>query len=170
MNSLHNQTIPAALRVLIPQVNSKRVFKLNFVLHDHFYTTTDEFDDDQEPSVIAKTIQKLAVEIVGRISTTNSQSNLIHELRSLLRLGRSNYVWYTHKKQKLLQLSKISAFYLTYPFIMQLDEEQRLCRSSSPLCGFHGIYVESDQIRHRLMEGNGRSDSVDIPCRHRIRL
>lgn len=63
------------------------------VHHHHSFSMPDEFDDDQEPSVIAKTIQKHAVEIVGRVSTTDSLSNLIHEFRSLLRLGRSNYVW-----------------------------------------------------------------------------
>lgn len=43
--------------------------------------------------VIAKTIQKLALEIVSRISSTDSQSSLVHDFRSLLRLSRSNFVW-----------------------------------------------------------------------------
>jgi len=53
---------------------------------------TDDFDEDQEPSVIAKNIQKLALEIVSQISSTDSQSSLIHNFRALLRLGRSNFV------------------------------------------------------------------------------
>ena len=52
----------------------------------------DDFDEDQEPSVIVKNIQKLALEIVSQISSTDSQSSLIHNLRALLRLGRSNFV------------------------------------------------------------------------------
>jgi hypothetical protein len=53
----------------------------------------DDFDEDQEPSVIAKNIQKLALDIVSRISSTDSQSSLIHDLRALLRLSRSNFIW-----------------------------------------------------------------------------
>ena len=59
-----------------------------------WYCYSDEFDEEQEPTVVAKTIQKLALDIVGRISATETQSNLVHDFRSLLRLSRSNFVWY----------------------------------------------------------------------------
>ncbi len=59
----------------------------------HIMLNSDEFDEDQEPAVVAKTIQKLALDIVGRISATETQSSLVHDFRSLLRLGRSNFVW-----------------------------------------------------------------------------
>lgn len=41
--------------------------------------------------MIAKTIQKHGVDILGVMSTTESLTNLIHQFRSLLRLARSNY-------------------------------------------------------------------------------
>ena len=41
--------------------------------------------------MVAKTIQKHAVDILAQMSTTESLTNLIHQFRSLLRLARSNF-------------------------------------------------------------------------------
>jgi hypothetical protein len=79
-------TIPLILQVRVCQHKILQVwFRLTIAL------LKDEFEEDQEPAVIAKTIQKHAVDILSHISTTESLTNLIHQFRSLLRLSRSNY-------------------------------------------------------------------------------
>jgi len=58
-----------------------------------YFLFLEEFDEDQDASVTAKNMQKMGVEIISRISCTDSLNNLIREFRSLLRLARSNFVW-----------------------------------------------------------------------------
>ena len=84
--------------------------------------STDEFEEDQEASVIAKTIQKHAVNILGQISTTKSLYHLIHQFRTLLRLARSTY-------RELVKLKRVGGNG-TNPYIVSMQFIWNLIKST----------------------------------------